>query len=170
VPDAESLLRLFEAARWAPSSGNTQPWSFFIATKDHPAEHEKLASVLNPGNAWARKVPVLALSVANVERAPGKPNRHAWHDVGLAAENLFIQAVSMDLGVHMMAGFSPDKARELFAIPPGHEPVAMIAIGYPGNPDSLPEDLRQRELELRQRKAVGEFLYSGSWGRPAALK
>jgi nitroreductase len=168
--DAETVLRLFEAARWAPSSGNAQPWTYFVATKDNLAEHEKLASVLNPGNAWARQAPVLALSVATVERTPGKVNRHAWHDVGLADENLVIQAVSMGLSAHMMGGFSPDKAREIFAIPAGNEPVAMMALGYPGDPDSLPEDLRQKELAPRQRKAIDEFLFTGSWGQSAGLK
>ncbi len=168
--DAETLLRLFEAVRWAPSSGNAQPWSYFVGTKDNLDEHEKLASVLNTGNAWARQAPVLALSVATVERTPGKLNRHAWHDLGLADENLVIQAVSMGLSVHMMGGFSPDKAREIFAIPPGNEPVAMIALGYPGDPDSLPEDLRQKELAPRQRKPIHEFLFTGSWGQSAGLK
>src|SRR5512135_96154 len=82
-----TLASLFEAARWAPSSGNGQPWSFLVATRDDAAEHDRLASVLNPGNAWARKAPVLALSVATLDRAD-KPNRHAYHDLGLATENL----------------------------------------------------------------------------------
>jgi nitroreductase len=167
--DSETLLRLFEAARWAPSSGNMQPWSFFVAMKDDPVEHERLASALVPGNAWARQAPVLALSVAIVDRG-GKANRHAWHDVGLAAENLVIQAVSVGLCVHMMAGFSPDKAREVLAIPDGNDPVAMMAIGYAGDPESLPDDLRQRELAPRQRKQIGEFLFTGGWGQSAPLK
>ena len=168
--DSETLLRLFEAVRWAPSSGNAQPWSYFVAPKDNLAEHEKLASVLNAGNAWALQAPVLALSVATTEREPGKPNRHAWHDVGLADENLVIQAVSMGLSAHMMGGFNPEKARELLAIPQGHDPVAMIALGYPGDPDSLPDDLRQKDLAPRQRKAIHEFLFTGSWGQSAGLK
>src|SRR5262249_361562 len=102
-----TLLSLFEAARWAPSSGNGQPWSFIVATKAEASEFEKLASVLNPGNAWAQRAPVLALSIAHLDRAPDKPNRHAIHDVGLASENLVLQAVAMGLAVHMMAGFDP---------------------------------------------------------------
>ena len=166
----EVLASLFEAARWAPSSGNGQPWSFLVATKEDAAEFDRLASVLVPGNAWARKVPVLALSIAALDRAPGKPNRHAYHDVGLATENLVIQAVSMGLAVHMMAGFNADMAREVFEIPARHDPVAMIAIGYPGDPGSLPEDLRQKDLAPRQRKPVREFVFSGKFGQPAGLE
>lgn len=167
--DRKTLASLFEAARWAPSSGNGQPWSYLVATKDDPAEHERLASVLNPGNAWARNAPVLVLSVATIER-DGKPNRTAHHDLGLANETLLIQAVSMGLAVHMMAGFSVDMAREIFRIPASHDPMAMIAIGYPGHPDSLPEDLRKKDLAPRHRKPILEFVFAGEFGRPAALK
>jgi nitroreductase len=168
--DRQTLASLFEAARWAPSSGNGQPWSFLVATKKEAAEHERLASVLVPGNAWARKAPVLVLSVATLDRTPDKPNRHAYHDLGLATENLVIQAVSMGLAVHMMAGFNADMAREVFAIPARHDPAAMIAIGYPGDPGSLPEDLRQKELAPRQRKTIGEFVFRGKFGQPAGLE
>jgi nitroreductase len=160
-----ALCSVFEAARWAPSSGNGQPWSFIVARREQMAEFEKLASVLNPGNAWARKAGALALSVASLDRAPGKPNRHAWHDVGLATENLALQAFSMGLVVHPMAGFDAAMAREVFAIPERCDPVAMIALGHPGDPNDLPEDLRQRELAPRQRKPIAEFVYFGQWGQ-----
>jgi nitroreductase len=167
--DRETLASLMEAARWAPSSGNGQPWSYLVATKDDPAEHERLASVLSPGNAWAHKAPVLALSMATLQRAD-KPNRHAYHDLGLANENLVIQAASMGLAVHMMAGFHVDKAREVFEIPASHDPVTMLAIGYPGHPESLPEDLRAKDLSPRQRKPIREFVFSGKFGQPAGLE
>jgi nitroreductase len=167
--DRETLASLFEAARWASSSGNGQPWNYLVATKDNPAEHERLANVLNPGNAWAHKAPVLALSVATLHRAD-KPNRTAHHDLGLANENLVIQAVSMGLSVHMMAGFRVDMAREVFEIPANHDPVAMMAIGYPGDPASLPEDLRAKDLAPRQRRPIREFVFGGKFGQPAGLE
>ena len=167
--DRETIASLFEAARWAPSSGNGQPWSFLVATNEIAAEHERLACVLNPGNAWARKAPVLALSVAALDRGD-KPNRHAYHDVGLATENLVIQAHSMGLVVHMMGGFNVEIARELFEIPARYEPVTMIAIGYPGHPDSLSDELRAKDLAPRQRKSIGEFVFSGKFGRTAGLE
>jgi len=167
--DGATLASLFEAARWAPSSGNGQPWSFLVATKDDSAGHERMASVLVPGNAWARKAPVLALSVAALDRAD-KPNRHAYHDLGLATENLVIQAVSAGLAVHMMAGFNVDMAREIFEIPARYDPVTMIAIGYPGHPDSLHEDLRKKDVAPRERKPIGEFVFRGKFGQPAGLE
>jgi len=167
--DRETLASLFEAARWAPSSGNGQPWSFLVATKEDAAGHERLASVLNPGNAWARSAPVLALSVATLDRSD-KPNRHAYHDLGLATENMVIQAHSMGLAVHMMGGFNVEMAREVFEVPARHDPVTMIAIGYPGDPASLPEDLRAKDLAPRQRKPIGEFVFSGKFGHPAGLE
>jgi nitroreductase len=168
--DRETLASLFEAARWAPSSGNGQPWSFLVADKDNPDEHARMASVLVPGNAWAHKAPVLALSVATLDRGVDKPNRHAYHDVGLATENLVVQAHSMGLVIHMMAGFHVDKAREVFEIPARYDPVTMIAIGYPGHPDSLPEDLRAKDLAPRQRRPLGEFVFSGKFGQSAGLE
>lgn len=168
--EPEKLASLFEAARWAPSSGNGQPWSYMVARRDDAAEYERLARVLVPGNAWARKAPVLALAVSTLDRAPEKPNRHAHHDVGLANENLVIQAVSMGLAAHMMAGFNVEMAREVFQIPPRHDPLTMIAIGYPADPESLDEDLRKKDLAPRQRKPLSEFVFTGKFGQPAALK
>ena len=164
------LCSLFEAARWAPSCFNEQPWSFLLAGKENAAEFERLASCLSPGNHWARRAPILALSVAALDFAGNsKPNRHAYHDVGLAVENLVIQATAMGLASHQMAGFDVEKARELFQIPARHDPVAMIALGYPADPDSLPEDLRKRELAQRSRKPIRKFVYSGHWGEGAAI-
>ena len=167
--EVDALRSIFEAARWAPSSGNGQPWSFIVARREQAAEFEKLASVLVPGNAWARQAGALALSVAALDRAPGKPNPHAWHDVGLCSENLALQAYSMGLAVHMMAGFNVGMAREIFSIPERWDPVAMIALGHPGDPNALPEELRQKDLTPRQRKPTGEFVYSGKWGQPGGL-
>ncbi len=164
--EPEKLRSLLEAARWAPSSFNEQPWAYFVAARDEPAEYNRLLSLLVEGNVtWARRAPVLMLSVArlNFERT-GKPNRHALHDVGLASGNLVTQATTMDLVVHQMAGFHVEKARTLFSIPEGWEPVAAIAVGYPGDPDSLPEKLRERELAPRSRKPLEQFVFTGRWG------
>ena len=169
--EPEKLRSLLEAARWAPSSFNEQPWSFIVATKEHPGEYERLLSCLVEGNIrWAQHAPVLMLSVARLafERNQ-KPNRHAFHDVGLAAENLVIQATALGLAVHQMAGFHVDKARELFSIPDGHEPVAALVLGFPGDPAGLPEDLRERELAPRIRKLLESFVFSGQWGQPSPL-
>jgi nitroreductase len=167
--DRKTLASLFEAARWAPSSGNGQPWMYLVATKDDATEHERMASVLVPGNAWARHAPVLVLSIASLHRSD-KPNRTAHHDLGLANENLAIQATSMELAVHMMAGFHVDMAREAFGIPATHDPLAMMAIGYPGDPASLADDLCAKDLAPRQRKPIREFVFTGKFGEALGLE
>ena len=166
--DADLLRTLFEAARWAPSSSNEQPWRFIVATKDHETEWNRLFDCLVEGNQkWAYLAPVLILSVASMHfEDDGKPNRHAFHDTGLATENLVLQATASGLVAHQMAGFDVEKARVDLRIPAGYEPVAMIAIGYPGNPDILPERLRERELRPRSRRPIGEWTFSGQWGNP----
>jgi nitroreductase len=163
------LQSLLEAARWAPSCFNEQPWSFIVATKDDPTEYERLlACLVEKNQAWAKSAPVLMISVAAKSFAQtGKPNRHWFHDVGLAVSDLVTQATVLDLFVHQMAGFSPDKARQTYNIPDSHEAVAAIAIGYLGDPNSLPDDLRDRELKEQTRKPLKDFVFTGKWGDSA---
>lgn len=164
--EANLLQSLLEAARWAPSSNNEQPWRFVVATKDHETEWHRLFDCLAEGNqTWAVRAPVLILSVASMNfEDDGKPNRHAFHDTGLATENLVLQATASGLVAHQMAGFDIEKARADLLIPSGYEPVAMIAIGYPGEAANLPERLRERELRPRSRRPIGEWTFRGQWG------
>jgi len=162
--EPEKLRSLFEAARWAPSSNNGQPWRFLVATKENQAEHDRLFNCLVEGNqTWARHAPVLLLSVAELQFEDGSPNRHALHDTGMAVENLVIQATALGLVAHQMAGFRIDQARADCQIPHDYEPVAMIAIGYPGDPALLSDRLRVREVQPRSRKPVKEFVYATTW-------
>lgn len=163
------LRSLFEAARWAPSSNNEQPWRFIVATKpDHEAEWKRLFDCLAEGNRiWVIRAPVLMLSVASLNfEDDGKPNRHALHDTGLAAENLVLQATALGLFAHQMAGFDMEKARIDLHIPTGYEPVAMIAVGHPGDPAVLSDRLRERELRSRSRRPINESVFLGQWGTP----
>ena len=166
---AETLRALFEAARWAPSSNNEQPWAYLVATQDDAENFAKMLSVLVEFNAgWAKQAPVLALSVAHVKtQREGKPNRVALHDVGSASAQLTFEANARGLLVHQMAGFDAGKARQAFAIPADWEPVAAMAIGYPGDAASLSEKLRERELAPRVRKPAREFVMTGTWGHTA---
>ena len=166
--ELEKLYSLFEGARWSASSFNEQPWSFIVATKQDPDDFERLADCLVPGNkAWAKEAPVLILSVAKMHfDRNNKPNRHAYHDVGLAMQNLIVQATDSGLSVHQMAGFDIDKARETFEIPEGFEPVAMAAIGYGVDLEDLPDELRQGELDPRSRNGFAGFVFKGKWGEP----
>ncbi len=164
------LLSLFEAARWAPSGGNGQPWHFIVGRKGTPT-HDKLVSVIKEGNLpWAAQAPVLLLTVAKMTTSSGRPHRHAFHDVGLAVANLTFQAAAHDIYVHQMGGFEPEKAREVFAIPEGFEPVTAIALGYLGEPEVLDEKNREREMAPRTRRPITEFVFEEMWGHPAALQ
>ena len=99
----------------------------------------------------------------------GKENVHAWHDVGQAEAHLAIQAQEEGLAVHQMAGFSREKARAVYAIPDDYAPVAAITIGYPGDHEALPEDLRERDAAPRVRKPLSEIVFSGHWGEAAPV-
>jgi nitroreductase len=170
--EPEKLRSLFEAARWAPSSNNEQPWRFLTATKHtNRADYDKLFSCLFEGNSkWVFRAPVLMLSVASlVFEDGGKPNRHGMHDTGMAVENLVLQATALGLQVHQMAGYDVEKARRECQIPSGFEPVAMIAVGYPGDPAVLPDYLRERELKPRERQPIEDFVFSATWGRSSPL-
>ena len=170
VPESD-LRSLFEAARWAPSSYNEQPWSYVVATKDDPKQFQRILSCLVETNqVWAKAAPVLALGIVSLKFAHnGKPNRAAVHDLGLAAGNLLVEATARGLAVHQMIGILPDKARELFEIPEGCEAWTGIAIGYRGDPATLPDALRERDLRPRQRKPLSQFVFSGKWGNPSPL-
>ncbi len=169
--ERDKLLSLLEAGRWAASSANEQPWSLIIATTDQPSEYARLLSCLVESNqVWAQSAPVLMLSVAKIHfDRNGKENHHAFHDVGAAISNLSTQALALDLFVHQMGGFNAEIARSQFGIPSGYEPVAMMAIGYLGDPQTLPTALRDREFAPRTRKPLTEFVFTGGWDRPSDL-
>jgi len=148
------LHQLFEAARRAPSSYNEQPWRFIYATQEQPEVYQQLLSCINEHNQqWAKNAPVLMLSLAKKHFSRnGKPNRHAWHDTGTAVGFLLLKATELDLYAHQMAGFYPEKAREVFNISDEYDPVAMMAVGYLGD----------EENPNKPRKAVSEFTFAGN--------
>ena len=169
-PVPQDVLRsLFEAARWAASSFNDQPWSYLVATKDDDENYSKMLTVLMDMNAaWAKHAPVLVISVARRNfKHNNAPNRVALHDLGAANAQLTMEATSRGLVVHQMAGFHVDIARELFGIPEGWDPVSAIAIGYPGDAEALPEQLQKPEAAPRTRKPLTEFVMTGHWGHTA---
>ncbi|MBC8259639.1 MAG: nitroreductase family protein [SAR324 cluster bacterium] len=160
----EHLHQLLEAARWASSCYNAQPWSFIIGTQDDSATFKKLSDCLEPGNRdWAAKAPVMMLALAELNFVHnGKPNKHAQHDLGLALGNLLNQATMLGLQAHLMAGFSIEKAREYFDLPETHDPVTMLVLGHPGEREAIPEELRERELAPRTRKTLDQIAFAGS--------
>jgi nitroreductase len=164
--EPETLASLMEAARWAPSCMNEQPWSFIVATKANKSDFERLLGCLVEFNVqWAQHAPVLLLSVAKLTfSSTGQTNRHAFHDVGQAIANLTFQANVSGLAVHQMAGFDVEKARREFSIPQDYDPVAAVAIGYPSNSSGLSEKLRKKAAGPRNRKPLTNFVFEGGWG------
>lgn len=161
------LATLFEAARWSASSFNEQPWRFIVAARNEPS-FTQLANCLVEANQWAANAPVLILSMAQrTFTKNAQDNRHAWHDVGLAVGSLSIQATAMGLQLHQMAGFNPESARAHFFIPNEFDPVAMMALGRPGDPDQLPEKLRADEVKQRGRRPLSELVFSERFGNSA---
>jgi len=171
-PVAEAdLCSLFEAARWAASSYNEQPWSYLVATRADPREFARLLGCLVEANqVWAETAPVLALGVVSLRFAKNdQDNRAAVHDLGLATGNLVVEATARGISVHQMIGILPDKAREVYQIPDYFKAWTAIAIGYKADPAKLPAALKERDLTPRQRKPLSEFVFSGQWKQPSPL-
>jgi len=166
------LLSCLEAARWAPSSYNEQPWTFIVAERTDSAEFTRMLECLVEGNrAWAKNVGVLMLTVVSrLFTKNGKPNAAAEHDIGLAAANLVLQATALGLQGHQMIGVEHDKARATYGIPDGHQALTAIALGYPSAVPPNPSDpLQQRDVARRLRKPLNEIVIRGAWGKPANL-
>lgn len=162
------LLSLCEAFRWAPSCFNEQPWALIVGRRGETTYDELLSCIVEGNLPWAQHAPMLALSIAKLSfDRNGKPNRHAHHDVGLASMSLVIQAEALGMRVHQMGGYMPDKAKELFSIPDTHESIAMIAVGYQGDADTLPDSYQQREQAPRSRRALAEIIHAGKFGTTA---
>lgn len=162
--ERHQLEPLLEAARWAPSCFNEQPWRYLVCVRDEdPAAWNDALDCLVPGNRkWARNAPVLMASLAHGEFAKnGKANRWARHDTGAASMALVLQAAALGLVAHQMGGFDGEKLRATFAIPSHLEPLAMIAVGHPGSPDVLEPDTRARELEPRTRREIDRTVFFG---------
>lgn len=162
------LHKLLEAAQWAASSFNEQPWRFIVATKQNPDAFARALSCLARANQeWARHAPVLILTVVKEQFTKnGKPNRCAEHDLGLAMGNFSAQATAEGLVLHQMAGIEADTIRELYGVPEGYHPVTAVALGYQGDPESLPDGwMKDSELETRTRKGLAEVVFTETWER-----
>jgi nitroreductase len=169
--EPEKIRSVLEAARWAPSSRNEQPWAYLLATREDSKNFENLLNLLVDTNrAWAQRAPVLIMTLAHMQlEKDGTPNRLGLHDLGLATSNLVTQATALGLSSHQMGAFDVEAARKRFHVPAGWDPVSVIVLGYPGDADSLPEPYREREMAHRQRKPLEKFVFSETWGRPASI-
>jgi nitroreductase len=154
---------LLDAAHRSASAGNTQPWRFIYAEKDrNPEAFDKMADLLTGNNRiWAPHAPLLICAIAQEETSEGRKLGAAHYDTGQAVAWLTVQASEMGLFVHQMGGFERERTREVLNIPEKHAPVTMIAVGYLGRPDALPEDMRERELVRSSRRALEEIAFIG---------
>jgi nitroreductase len=162
----EALAALLEAARWAPSAQNSQPWRFLVTRRGEPA-HDRLFAALAPGNqAWAGRASALVLVAARTAGDDGRPQPWALYDTGQAVAALVTQAQADGLAVHQMGGFDTGAVRAGFGLPDALTSVVVLAIGLPGDTTGLPEPLAAREAAPRARHPLGDLLLSAS---PASL-
>lgn len=161
--EEENIRALFEAARWAPSAYNEQPWRFVYALKSDP-KRDVLENLLVAGNAWAKNAGMLVLSFAKKTFARnGTANRHHLHDLGAASAYLVAQATALGLVSHHMSGYDAERANEALGVPSDYEPGSMIAIGYYAGQDGLDEGSKKREDGPRMRKTLDEIAFRGGW-------
>ena len=158
--EPEKIESLFEAARWAPSSMNEQPWAYIYATQDQPELWNTLVDALNESNrVWAKEAPLLVLSMARKTHIfNGAVNVAAKYDVGAANALLSMQATQFGLNVHQMGGYDRKRVIESLNIPETHEPIVIMAIGYLGDAENLPANLKQREVAPRERYTQDFFV------------
>ena len=154
----EQLNELFEAARWAASANNEQPWQYVYAFRGTPA-FEQLWNCLKPGNQpWTKDAAVLIVSIERKTFAKnGNANPWSTHDVGMANAQLMLQAADRDIYGHMMAGFDAAQTAALLQLSEEQKPVCMIALGYLGEAEALEEPYKTRELAPRSRHSITEF-------------
>jgi nitroreductase len=163
------LKAMMEAAGYAPSNNNEQPWIFVYSTQqDREVFDDYLGFLVDSNKLWAKHAYALIISMARTKFSSNdKPNRYAFHDTGMAVANLLLQALAMDVYVHQMGGFSVKKVKEYFKLNDDIEPVAMMAVGYMGDSVSLSHELLKRDEKRRPRKSVNEFAFKNSLSDPA---
>lgn len=161
------LTALLEAARWAPSCFNDQPWRYIVCdkTSDAAAWQNGLAVIAEKNRLWAKNAPVLLLAVAMGNfNHNGKANRWAMYDTGAASVSLCLQATALGLIVHQMGGFDAELARQTFKLPEDCTPMAMMAVGYQAEAATLADDFQAAEQAERSRAALDQRFYLGQWG------
>jgi nitroreductase len=164
--ERSKLLSILEAARWAPSSKNEQPWRYIVFTKDNPEKLMEAQSVLLESNSYAKRAPILICAIAKKNYSEGeKYNRLHFHDLGAANENMFLEAFNQGLIMHEMGGFDVQRAIEVFHIPDDFEIGVMIAVGYQDNTSVLPERFREKAFSPRERRKLSEIVFIEEIGK-----
>ncbi len=168
--EKEKLQSMLEAARWAPSARNEQPWRFIVGVKGD-GTWEKIYKILVEWNRqWAGRAPVLVINIGKkFYDFKHLENDTYQYDTGQAVAMMVTEAVNQELIGHQMGGFSASKARELFEIPDDYQPISISAFGYYGDPDQLPEDMRKSEFEERKRRPLNDTVFSSKFGESSNL-
>lgn len=166
---ASQLHAVLEAARWAPSSANSQPWRFIVGRRGDPTYQALFDALMEGNQLWAGQAPVLVLAVAQTSNGSGREFSHGQYDLGQAVAHLSIQAHAEGLAVHQMGGFRAEQVREHFGIASDYVPMVVLALGRAGDADGLPEPLRTRERGPRVRRPLAEIAFSRAWEAPVEL-
>lgn len=163
------MKEILEAAGYAPSSMNEQPWLFILVTKADPGKFGSVIEMLADGNqVWAKNAYALIISLARVNHQyKQRPNKYSFHDTGMAVSNMLLQAISMDIYIHQMGGFSVEKAKQFFGLGEDIEPVAIMAVGYLGDDTGLSEELHKRNSKRTSRKSISEYAFRNNLDNPA---
>ena len=164
--DDATMIKILEAGRWAPSAFNAQPWRYIVARREDEAAFAKMVDCLMPGNqAWAVNAAALAIvCVQKKQNDDGSYNPMPYYNVGLSVAQMVVEAASNGLFTHQMAGINRPKMIEAYGIPAEFAPACAIAIGHMGNADDLPDQLKEREMTPRARKALSEIVFADTWG------
>ncbi len=164
--EPEKIERMIDAARWAPSSGNKQPWRFVIVEKGDPTR-SAVEEALDPGNSWAKRAPVLIVAGARKEDGSVVETREYFHhDTGLATMSLVYRGVDQGLLVHPMAGWREEPLKKALSLPGDFRPISVVAVGYAGKPEDLDEETRKKDSRPRVRKEAAEIACRARWGEP----
>jgi len=168
--EKEKLQRIFEAARWAPSASNEQPWSFIVGESGDETFNKIFETLVEFNQLWVKTAPVVILALGKADSVKsGKENAWFKYDVGQSVAHLTFQASYEGLWLHQMGGFDGKKAKQLFDIPDGYEVVSAVAIGYMGDYHLLHPNLQKLEVTERERKNMDKFVFSNKFGETSGL-
>ncbi len=164
------LVKMLEAARWAASAFNAQPWRFIVASKNDAAEFDRMVAGLGEFNqVWAKNAGAMIYVTAWNVTSEGRSAPTAKYDAGLAVSQLVLEAQNNGLYCHQMAGINRDVIREMYNVPENFDILAAVAVGYLAPADTLSEKLMARETAPRARKPLSEIAFSGDWGSSVTL-
>jgi nitroreductase len=163
------LKAMFQAASHAPSCNNDQPWMFvYSTTEDSDTFNEYLGFLAEGNRIWAKNAYAIVICLARTKFSfNGNPNRFSFYDTGMAVANMLVQAQSMDIFAHQMAGFSVQKVKDFLKLNDEIEPITMMAVGSLGDGSSVPPEILKRDETRRPRKSVHEIVFRNTLTKPA---